>query len=354
MNPRITKPKRIGLMGCGAVAAYGHVPAIQQTPGLVLHAIFDPNSDAVKSMQEAFGIPHAFTDSTAFFDSGIEAVSITSPAPCHKGNVLDAARYQLPVLCEKPLAMNSGEAREMIDAMEKAGVPFHAGFCYRFSPSSLKIRELVKSGAIGEVRSLRLIYNWNCHGKFVRDAAGNLSIQQRREGRMLEGGPVIDCGTHQIDLATFWLDSPVVHFTGHGAWVDDYEAPDHMWLHMDHASGAHTVVEISYSYHHTSANTHSEFVYELIGRDGVIRYDRTAESFTMENGNGLQEFEFHPEKSFEGMYSEWAAALQTGRSDLLTSAVDGTRVVEIAAAATAEAIRNRGSGCPQGLTKINS
>lgn len=71
---------------------------------------------------------------------------------------------------------------------------------------------------------------------------------------------------------------------------------------MDHANGAHTVVEISYSYHHTSVKCDSEFVYELIGREGVIRYDRTAESFRMENGNGLQEFEFHPEKSFEGMY----------------------------------------------------
>lgn len=342
-----TKPKRIGLMGCGAVADYGHVPAILQTPGLLLHAIFDPNLKAVQSMQDRFKVLHAFTDSTAFFESGIEAVSITSPAPCHKANVLDAARHRLPVLCEKPLAMNSGEAGEMIEAMERAGVPLHAGFCYRFSPSSLKIRELVRSGAIGEVRSLRLIYNWNCHGKFVRDAAGNLSIQQRREGRMLEGGPVIDCGTHQIDLATFWLDSPVVHFAGHGAWVDDYEAPDHMWLHMDHANGAHTVVEISYSYHHTSANVHSEFVYELIGRDGVIRYDRATESLRMENRNGLQEFEFHPEKSFEGMYSEWATALQSGRSDLLTSAVDGTRVVEIATAATAEAIRNRRPTRPQ-------
>jgi len=38
-----------------------------------------------------------------------------------------------------------------------------------------------------------------------------------------------------------------VRFSGHGAWVDDYEAPDHVWLHMDHASGAHTTVEVSYS-----------------------------------------------------------------------------------------------------------
>lgn len=83
--------KAIGLMGCGAVAAYGHVPAIQQTPGLLLHAIFDPNSDAVKSMQETFGIPHAFTDSTAFFESGLRLLASPPLRLAIKGNALDAA-----------------------------------------------------------------------------------------------------------------------------------------------------------------------------------------------------------------------------------------------------------------------
>ena len=126
---------------------------------------------------------------------------------------------------------------------------------------------------------------------------------------MLEGGPMVDCGTHQIDLALFWLGSPVTRFSSHGAWVEEYQAPDHMWLHMDHANGAHTMVEMSYSYHHTSKNATSEFVYELIGTEGVIRYDRSARRFAMESVEGSQTFEFHPEKSFAGMYAEWARAL---------------------------------------------
>ncbi|MDZ4199919.1 MAG: Gfo/Idh/MocA family oxidoreductase, partial [Kiritimatiellia bacterium] len=158
-----------------------------------------------------------------------------------------------------------------------------------------------------------------------------------------EGGPLVDCGTHQIDLALFWLDSEVTSFTGHGAWVDDYEAPDHLWLHMDHASGAHTVVEMSFAYHHTSRNAHSEFVYELIGTKGVIRYDREQKLFRMENETGLHEFPFHHEKSFEGMYREWSQSLQTGTSDLLTPAETALRITEIARSVTEEAIRSRRS-----------
>ncbi|MET0263245.1 MAG: Gfo/Idh/MocA family oxidoreductase [Rariglobus sp.] len=334
-------PTRIGLMGCGMVAHYGHLPAILATPGLQLHAVFDPNQDNLRRTQEQFGVAHGFTDAEAFFRSGITGVSITSPAPCHRDNVLKAAAHRISVLCEKPLAMNSVEGADMIGTMRAAGVPLYSAFCYRFSPCSLKIRELVRDRVIGDVRSLRLIYNWALHGKFTTDAEGRRIIQKRREDRMLEGGPMIDCGTHQIDLAGFWLDSPVRSFSAQGAWVDDYDAPDHMWLHLDHASGAHTVIEISYSYHHTSLNRRSEFTYELIGTEGVIRYNREARSFTAETAAGLQTYEFAPEKNFEGLYAEWSHALATGSSELLTTAEDGLRVVEIAREATDAVIAAR-------------
>lgn len=330
-------------MGCGTVADYGHVPAILETDGLRLHALYDPCAGAAERMRKKYGVGEAHTDLEAFFASGIEAVSITSPAPCHKDNVLAAARHRLPVLCEKPLAMDRAEAERMIAAMKAAGVSLYTAFDYRFSPVALKIRDLLASGAVGRTRVLRLIYNWNCHGKYALDEAGNRTIQKRREGRMLEGGPLFDCGAHQIDLAGFWLGSDVVRFSAHGAWVDEYEAPDHAWLHMDHADGVHTVVEMSYSYHHTSKNKRSEFVYEIIGTQGVIRYDRERKTFYLENEAGLQEFDFQGVKNFSGMYAEWAKALVSGRSELLASAEQGMRVIEIARAAVTAMIKDRPS-----------
>lgn len=333
--------RRIGIMGCGAVADYGHLPAIQEAEGLKLHAIYDPNEETLTRIQKKYDVPHAFSDTTSFFASGIDAVSITSPAPCHNANVIQAASCKLPVLCEKPLAMNTAEAAEMIRAMQEAQASLYTAFCYRFSPCALRIRELVSTKAIGDVLSLRLIYNWGMHGKYTIDGNGKPILQKRREGRMLEGGPMVDCGTHQIDLAKFWLESEVIDFSSHGAWVDDYEAPDHLWLHMDHANGAHTMIEMSYSYHHTSKNQNREFVYELIGTEGVIRYDAANSTFRMENATGAHDFEFHHQKSFHGMYAEWSRALVSGESQLLTSAVEGMRVVEIARLATDNAIKNR-------------
>ena len=110
---------------------------------------------------------------------------------------------------------------------------------------------------------------------------------------------------------------------------------------MDHASGAHTTVEISYSYFHTTKKKRHEFVYELIGTEGVIRYDGAAKTFTLDNASGSHSFPFHPEKNFTGMYQEFARALAEGGSALLPSAQEGLRVTDIAREATNQAISHR-------------
>jgi predicted dehydrogenase len=217
---------------------------------------------------------------------------------------------------------------------DEVGLMLFTGFDYRFSPASLKIRELVGSGAIGDVRSLRLIYIWNNHGKYQTGPDGKPVLNERRVGRMLEGGPMVDCGVHQIDLARFWLGSEVRDWQAAGAWLDEYDAPDHMYLHMDHENGAHTMVEISYSYCYTAKEPINQFVYELIGTEGVIRYDRGAKLFEMRTPAGTTRMPFSPEKNFAGMYEAYAKALETGVSDTLPTATDGLVAARISRDAT--------------------
>ena len=333
--------KRIGLMGCGTVAHYGHIPTILKTPGLELLALYDPDPERLAATQRRFGVARGFTSVESFLESGIDAVTITSPAPCHILNVRDSVRHGKHMLCEKPLGMDEGECEEMERLATAAGLMLFTGFDYRFSPVSLKIRELVRAGAVGEVRSLRLIYIWNNHGKFQAGAEGQLVPNERRIGRMLEGGPMVDCGVHQIDLARFWLGSEVRAWQAAGAWVDEFAAPDHMYLHMEHENGAHTMVEISYSYCHTAREPINQFMYELIGTGGIIRYDRGAKLFEMRNGEGTTTFPFSGEKNFGGMYRAFADALATGASDTLPTAGDGRIAARISRRATDELIAGR-------------
>jgi len=327
---------KLGLIGCGGVARLGHLPGIQSAEGVDIHAICDINEENLRNVQKEFEVPHAFTDIDAFLDSGIEAATVTSGTKAHHQNVLEASRAGLAVLCEKPLALNREDCATMMAAMKKADAPLYTAFCYRFSASALKIRELIRQKAIGDLRSLRLIYTW-CYGKKYEDGIGS-TIRKAYEDRMLEGGPMLDCGQHQIDLARWWVGSEVIDVKGHGAWVENYEAPDHIWAHLTHDNGAHSAVEMSYSYGHTCKEWLNEFVYELIGTEGVIRYDRFRETLLLHNGESSREFVYTYSKDFGAMYEEFSRAVETGGSDLLASDQDGVRAVEIAQAATAQAI----------------
>lgn len=332
---------RIGLMGCGFIADHGHLPAIKATSELQLVSVYDPDPARAAHIAGKYEVPQAFTDSDAFFASDIDAVVITSPAPCHLQNVRDAARYGKHVLCEKPLAMTDRDAEEMIKVMDRAGLMLFTGFCYRFSPVSLKIKELVTDGAIGELRALRLIYVWNLHGRWEWNERGERFESPRRVGRMLEGGPMVDCGVHQIDLARWWTGAEIARQQAAGAWVEDYEAPDHMWLHLDHENGIHTAVEMSFSYCHTASEPIAHFSYHLIGTEGVIRYDRDGWHFELRTPHGTTFFPGSDEKNFWGLYAAFAEALKTGNPGNLPSGRDGLIATRIARSATQAVIANR-------------
>lgn len=163
---------------------------------------------------------------------------------------------------------------------------------------------------------------------------------------MLEGGPMVDCGVHAIDLARYWLRSEAKSVTGHGAWVADYESPDHVWLHMNHENGAHTAVEMSFSYCHTAREPINQFSYELIGDGGLIRYMR--DGYVLEARTGEQTIRVPgaSEKNFEGMYAEFAHAIRTGDVSGLPTADDGITASRLAWEATNMAIANRPKNVP--------
>ena len=332
---------KLAILGCGMIAERGHLPAIAQTPGVELDALYDIDFARALELQRRFGARHAYPTEEAFWQSDFDVVVICTPAPLHPEHVARAAAHGKDILCEKPLAMTEPEIEGMIAVTAEAGVKLFTGFTYRFSPSALEIKRLVGAGAIGEVRALRLVYLWNLHGKWTEGPNGQLVPSPLRLGRMREGGPMVDCGVHQIDLARWWLGSEVEHTRGVGVWVEDFDAPDHVYLHMDHACGAHAMVEMSFSYNATSKEPRSHFQYELIGTDGVIRYNREEHNFTLRNSQGTLHLPWHPEKNFRGMYEELARAMREDTRGNMPSAEDGLVATRIARAATNKIIAER-------------
>lgn len=127
----------------------------------------------------------------------IDLVSIATPNYLHKEMVMEAAKNGKHILCEKPLANNLHDAREMLDAVESAGVKHCCGFSYRFTPSLALARQLVQEGRIGRIYQVFVRYAQD----WITDP--NFAMVWRFNKELAGSGPLGDLSAHSIDATRF-------------------------------------------------------------------------------------------------------------------------------------------------------
>ena len=130
----------------------------------------------------------------------IDLIDIAVPVNLHKDIAIAAAKAGKHILCEKPMALNLNEAREMLEATDKAGVKHMIGFNYRRVPALLLAKRLIDEGVLGKIYHFRAIYfqDWIVDPKFP------LVWRLRKE--VAGSGALGDLGAHIIDLARFLVD----------------------------------------------------------------------------------------------------------------------------------------------------
>ena len=151
--------KDIGICSIGAGrAAMIHANNFKnKVKGAHMQAVVDIVEEVAKNAAEELGIPgNYYTDyKEAIKDPGVDAVVIASPTNLHKQIVIDCAKAGKQIFCEKPMAMNTQECQEMIDACEKYGVKLQIGFMRRFDESFYQAKQMIDSGAIGDIVLIR-------------------------------------------------------------------------------------------------------------------------------------------------------------------------------------------------------
>jgi predicted dehydrogenase len=127
----------------------------------------------------------------------IDLISIAAPNFLHKQIAIEAAKNGKHILCEKPLANNLDEAREMLAAVEKAGVKHCCGYVYRFTPSLALARQLVQEGRIGRIYQVFVRYAQD----WMSDK--NAAMVWRLDKKIAGSGPLGDLSAHSIDATRF-------------------------------------------------------------------------------------------------------------------------------------------------------
>ena len=159
-------------------------------------AIAARNEVRLQSLGEKYGIKHLFTDVQSLIDSGtIDAIIVATPDEHHHPITMAAIKAGIHVMCEKPLAMNAVDAKEMLDAVEDAGLIHNVMFTWRNLPLHKKVKELIDEGAVGNV------YHFDI--RFFMDYACSNAYQWRLDAKHGTGA-LGDLGVHDIDLAR-WM-----------------------------------------------------------------------------------------------------------------------------------------------------
>ena len=138
---------RWGIIGVGDVTERKSGPAFYKAPHSELVAVMRRNGDKAHDFAERHGVPRWYDDGDALIaDPDVDVVYISTPPDTHKEYTLKVAAAGKPVFCEKPMARNFAECREMIEACDAAGVPLWVAFYRRSMPRFLKIKELLEEG----------------------------------------------------------------------------------------------------------------------------------------------------------------------------------------------------------------
>lgn len=194
---------RFGIVGFGLHAVKRLMPGFALAKNCRVTALSRRKMSKASESAREYKIPLAFDSASALARSPeVDAVFVTTPNSLHLPDVLAAVEAGKHVLCEKPLAMNSGEARQMVEAARRNKVLFGVAHVFRFDESVNKFRELIASGAIGKPIFARSEFSFLADPSHPRKWLYDADVAG--------AGPIFDIGVHCIDTLRFILQDEVV------------------------------------------------------------------------------------------------------------------------------------------------
>lgn len=189
---------KVGIIGCGGIANGKHMPSLAKVEGCEMVAFCDIVLERAEKAAKQYGSPDAkvfadYKDLLAMEE--IDVVHVLTPNRSHSFITVDALRAGKHVMCEKPMAINSKEAKLMLDTARETGKKLTIGYQSRFRPDSLYLKQEAEAGVFGDI--------YYAKATAIRRRAvptWGVFLNEYEQG----GGPLIDIGTHALDL-TLWV-----------------------------------------------------------------------------------------------------------------------------------------------------
>lgn len=279
----------VGIIGASfAKAAF--LPALQHVKDAKVTAIASARLSSAKETADAFKIPNAYDNWEHMLrEHSFDLVGIATPTNTHAPMTLAALESGAHVLCDKPMAMNAGESQAMLEKAKALGRIHMIDHELRFNPTRQKIKELIESGFIGEVRHVNI--------SNITPSWANPASRPKGDWWSLEetgGGRLGANGSHQIDMLRWWLGDVAsvmgqvktmvpnrLDQTTGEAWTAT--ADDVSWFSLEMKNGALAQVFMSGVAGHNRGNQTeiygSEGTILLSNDDEILRVAKSGQAF---------------------------------------------------------------------------
>ena len=202
MNARTRHRPRLGFLGTGWIGRH-RLEAVAASGIAEIAAVADPvrsNADAAGALAPGAVVLGSLEE---LLDAALDAIVIATPSALHAEQSVAALERGLAVFCQKPLGRSAEETARVVEAARDADRLLAADLCYRHVEAARRVRDLVSSGALGDVFAAELVFH-NAYGPdkpWFYDPA------------LSGGGCVIDLGIHLVDLALWALGHPAISAT---------------------------------------------------------------------------------------------------------------------------------------------
>ena len=302
---------RWGVLGYARIARESVMPAIRRAGNSELHAL--ASRDAGKLAEARTRFPTLAKTYQGYEellrDPAVDAFYLPLPNSQHCEWTIRAAEHGKHVLCEKPLALNAAEVREMTAACDAHGVRLMEAFMYRYTDRTRQVREVLRSGALGDVKFV--------HASFRFLLANPASIKLKPE---LGGGALYDVGVYPVNFAGMVADE----FAG-GAGAS---RPDSVTAQCVRAGGVDVMGSALLKYPsgtiaslHWGFNAQKRIVAEIIGTRGSLEISDTffdqAGALILTCGEERREIPVAASDRYRAEVEDFAAAILEKRAPQL-------------------------------------
>jgi len=157
---------RVAIVGCGKTADM-HVSGIQRLGMAEIVGVCDTEPLMARQLAARYQLENTYSDFGQLLDiQRPDIVHIATPPQWHYSLAMQALDSGCHVLVEKPLALDYGEARQLVEEAEKRGRKLTVGYSYYFDPVARMLRNLVAQGVMGEPVHLESFFGYNLQGAF--------------------------------------------------------------------------------------------------------------------------------------------------------------------------------------------